>query len=412
MSNDKPKAIVLGGTFPHKHLIELLQKRGYFTILVDFLDNPPAKASADVHVQKSTLDLDEVLEVAKNYEASLVIATCIDQANVTACYVSEKLGLPHPYSYETSLNVSDKVRMKRIMHDQNIPTSKHIEFESKEGLVESGLTFPLIVKPSDSNSSKGVRRANNIEEALTFVDAAFQVSRNKKVIVEEFKEGREIGLDCFIKDGQSYIIISRERRKIKKSKDTIQQIYGSFWPAQIPDEAFERFHQVIKGISKAFGLNNTPLLIQAIYNDDTGEINVLEFAPRIGGGDNYDIIKRSTGFDVIECSIDSFLGLDPNLDFKQPEFIFADNYIYVEDCTFSQMINYQPLIEEEVIEYAKVYKNKGAVISGDISSNNRVGVFTVKANSIEGILEKLEIANARIDVLDINQNSVIRKDIY
>ena len=113
--NNKPIAIVLGGTFPHIELIKNLQQRGYYAVLVDYLDHPPAKDFADEHLQESTLDQDRVLDIAQSRGAKLVISTCIDQANVTACYVAEKLGLPAPYSYETALSVTNKGLMKEKM---------------------------------------------------------------------------------------------------------------------------------------------------------------------------------------------------------------------------------------------------------------------------------------------------------
>ena len=37
------KAIVLGGVAPHISLIERLKNRGFEVILIDYLDDPPAK---------------------------------------------------------------------------------------------------------------------------------------------------------------------------------------------------------------------------------------------------------------------------------------------------------------------------------------------------------------------------------
>ena len=93
---NKPIAIVLGGTNPHKALIENLRTRGYYTLLIDYNENPPAKEIADNHIKFSTLDQEGVLSIAKSVNAELVISTCVDQANVTACYVGEKLELPIP----------------------------------------------------------------------------------------------------------------------------------------------------------------------------------------------------------------------------------------------------------------------------------------------------------------------------
>jgi len=111
---NKLVAIVLGGTYPHKSLINNLKLRGYYTILIDYYAFPPAKVDADEHIQESTLDKGKVLEIAKKRNASLVISTCIDHANVTACYVAEELNLPAPYSYEIALTVTNK-NMTRFM---------------------------------------------------------------------------------------------------------------------------------------------------------------------------------------------------------------------------------------------------------------------------------------------------------
>ena len=63
------KAIVLGGTYPHSALIQKLKARGYYTILVDYLDHPAAKPFADEHIQESTLDMDKVCQIAKEQKA-------------------------------------------------------------------------------------------------------------------------------------------------------------------------------------------------------------------------------------------------------------------------------------------------------------------------------------------------------
>ena len=83
---EKQIALVLGGTVPHMELIRQLKERGYYTILIDYLDNPPAADVADEHIKESTLDEEKVLEIAKQRRASLVISGCVDQANISACY--------------------------------------------------------------------------------------------------------------------------------------------------------------------------------------------------------------------------------------------------------------------------------------------------------------------------------------
>ena len=177
------KAIVLGGTSPHIELIKQLQGRGYYVILVDYLDNPPAKKYADLHLQESTMDEDVVLDIAKKYEVSLVISACVDQANITACYVAEKLGLTKPYSYETAKNITNKGYMKKVMVENNVPTTKYVYLEKDDEINELQLKYPMIVKPADSCAASGVKKAENREELEQYLKNAKEVSRTGRTVV-------------------------------------------------------------------------------------------------------------------------------------------------------------------------------------------------------------------------------------
>lgn len=407
---EKDVAIILGGTFPHIELIKKLKDRSYFTVLIDYLNDPPAKKFADEHIIESTLDKELVLEIAKKRNAKLIISSCVDQANVTACFVAEKLNLPHPYSYETANMISNKLSMKKTMIESGIPTSKFEEIESYKQLSNHKLKYPLIIKPSDSNSSKGVRKVTNNKELNEFAEYAFSISRNKKILIEEFIEGIEIGVDCYIENGNAKIIMTRERIKVNDSSIKTQQIIGSFWPADLSDNNIKVINQIANKIAATFQLQNTPLMFQAILNND--EINVIEFAPRIGGGENYRIIKELTNFDFIDASINSYLSIPFSIKFNTPKYILFDNYIYTKPAIFSEIIGSKELFDNNLVEYVNVYKSKGATIASEMSSNNRVGVMTLKSTNRHSIINKLKDSMKIIDVHDIEGNSIMLKNIY
>ena len=408
--HNKPVAVVLGGTFPHMTLVEKLQRRGYYTILVDYYDNPPARAVADEHVQESTLDKEKVLDIARSRNAALVISACIDQANVTACYVAVKLGLPAPYSYETALHVTNKILMKERMIGHNIPTAKFIRVRDIKDYKNHELRFPVIVKPTDSNSSKGVRKAYDDNELCIFLEDALKISRSDEAIIEEYKVGREIGVDCFIKNKEATIIMTKERRKIMAKEDPIQQIYGCIWPADISENIYNDFKKIADQIARTFNLDNTPLMVQAIVNGN--EIDVIEFAPRVGGGESFRIIKLSTGFDIIEAAIDSFLEIRVKLDHKSPEKYYAENFIYAKPGLFGSISGHENLLGNGAIEYLDNYKTKGTEIGAELSSNNRVGVFTVKSDDESKLFGKIDAVIENIEVYDIHGEPIMRKDIY
>lgn len=407
---NKQVAIILGGTFPHISLLEKLKERGYYTVLIDFFENPPAKLFADEHVMASTLDKDTVLEISKQKKASLVISAYIDQANVTACYVAEKLNLPHPYSYETALNVTNKLLMKSLMLNNNIPTSKFVVITNIDECEGVDLSYPVIVKPTDSNSSKGVRKADSLEELKSFAEKAFEISRNKKVIIEEYIIGKEIGIDCYISNGKATVLITKERRKIPAVMNQNEQIFGCIWPMTLSDSDFKPIEQIAERISMVFGLDNTPLMIQAIVNQDG--INVIEFGARFGGGESFRIIKLATGFDPTSAVIDSYLGNEFALNHEIPEFYYADNFIYAKQGNFNEILGFESFLDDNTIEYIDSYKTKGALIGNELSSNNRVGVFTVKAKDKTSLMKKINSVLSNIDVIDLNGRSIMKRDIY
>ena len=408
---NKPIAIVLGGTYPHKKLLRNLKLRGYYTILVDYFLNPPAKIDADEHILESTLDEEKVLEIARERNASLVISTCIDHANVIACYVAEQLNLPAPYSYEIALTVTRKDIMKAIMASNGIPTSKYIIVTQNWDFNFEGLRFPLIVKPTDSNSSKGVRKASDLTELERYLKDALQISRNGSAIIEEFVEGKEIGADCYVQDKKVTVLATREKQKIDLDKENpVQQMQGSICPADITGEQLKKLKTIGEKIAEVFNLNNTPLLIQAIIEQDN--INVIEFAPRIGGGENYSFVQLYAGFDIIDAAVNSFLGLPVRLDDNSSEFYYSDVFLYSKPSVFGHVNGDEELLKEKIIEFFHLFKAPGTEIGIDLSSNNRIGSFLVKSKTKEELSDKIKKSLNKFEVYDIHGNPVMRKDIY
>ena len=144
MKNSKKKtALVLGGTVPHAELIRQLKNRGYYTILIDYFDNPPAASFADVHLKDSAMDYEAVLCIAKEYNADLVLSSCLDQQINIAMSVAEELGISHPFSSETAQKVTNKKLMKKIMVDNGIPTAKYRLVSDDADVKTLKLEYPL-----------------------------------------------------------------------------------------------------------------------------------------------------------------------------------------------------------------------------------------------------------------------------
>ncbi len=406
----KPIAIVLGGTNPHVALVKNLQDRGYHVLLIDYYENPPAAATADEHLRESSLDKELVFEIARQRNARLVISACVDQANVTACYVAEKLGLPAPYSYETALNVTNKGIMKKMMLDGGVPTSKYIVVERVGDPQVASLTFPVVVKPSDSNGSKGVKKVSTLSELDAGLRSAFEISRVGTAIVEEFCEGKEISVDCFVQNKKAHVIMMRQKYNMIYNDDSVIACYASIAPAKVNPAASRSIQRIADDISKVFGLGNTSLLIQVMVNGD--EVNVIEFAPRVGGGLSYRTVKLNTGFDILDATVNSYLGVSSRLEYKEPEVYYSANNIYALPGVFGSAKNYQQLIKDGVIEEYYPHKTRGMEIGFDMASRDRVGSFVAQDREEKTLLAKIKKTIDSLEIYDLKGRSIIKRDIY
>lgn len=388
------KVLVLAGGFDQIALIQELKERGHFVILVDYYDNPPAKYYADKHIVASTLDVAKVEFIAKVEQVGLICTACTDQALLTVAYVSERLGLPCYISYQTGLNVTNKSYMKEILVKNDIPTSKYA-IVSDSGINSiKGFSYPLVVKPVDCNSSKGVKRVDNVDDYVSFVRDALNFSRTHTAIVEEYKEGTEISADFYIDHGKAKFLSATTSLKIKNRKSFT--ILGSDYPAV---DCFhrEKIVAIATKITKAFDLDNTPLLIQFISNKD--EINVLEFSARMGGGSKYRLIQVLSGVNIMSTYVDRILGGLPKVDpVKQVDYCKLI-YLYCKPGVFDHVEGFDELALGGYVDDYFVYKTKGMVIHGAETSGDRPAGYLCTSSSQELLCQKIKYIDSRLKVI-------------
>lgn len=388
------KILVLAGGSDQIALINELKRRGHYIVLVDYFDNPPAKSYADKHIVASTLDVEKVEQIAKSENADLICTACTDQALLTVSYVSEKLGLPCYIDYQTGLNVTNKSYMKKVLLKNNIPTAKFVIVKSPDVSAVNGFTFPLVVKPVDCNSSKGVKKVESLEEFRTYVAEAINYSRTKSAIVEEFKEGIEISADFYIENGVAKFLSATNSLKIKNRKSFT--ILCSDYPA-ITGEQEVAVTKIATDIAKAFLLNNTPLLIQLIVKNS--EINVIEFSARMGGGSKYKLIEVLSGVDIMSKYVDLILGGCPHMHPSKQVDYCKMVYIYCQPGVYDHMEGLEQMKSEGVIDDYFLYKTKGMEIQKAETSGDRPAGYLCSAKNSDDLWKKIDYIDSQIKAI-------------
>lgn len=410
MAQAKPLAIVLAGTHPHIPLIDNLKARGYHVLLVDYLESPPARKAADEHSRVSTLAMDDVLALARERKAALVISACVDRANVTAAYVAERLGLPRPYDFATAELVANKLRMKEELVRLGIPTAAFRVLGSAAEAAQLAMSLPVVAKPIDTGGSKGVRKASNAEELRLAVDEAFSVTRSAQILVEEFLEGEEVSADCVVQNGEPHILVLRKRYVQRSVDGAVLSAYASVSPARIPAAARAAIQRATRDIARGFGLRTTPLLVQFMVHGD--DARVIEFAPRVGGGLNYRFVLLNTGVDIIDATVNAYLGRPTALADGIGRDYLAANHVYTQAGRFGELRHHDGLVADGTVAEIYIHKARGAPIGASMSSSERVASFMVRADSEAELLRRTREAMQRLDVIDVDGRSIIRRDVY
>lgn len=394
--------LVLAGGADQIALICELKRRGHKTILIDYYDNPPAKHFADKHIKASTLDINIVESIARQEGVELVCTACTDQALLTVACVSERLGLPCYISYETGLKVTNKSYMKKVMAKNAIPTSNFIIIEKTDAYQIKDFTFPLVVKPVDCNSSKGVKRIETIDEFESYSKEAILLSRTHTAIVEEFKEGREISADFYIDHGIAKLLSATTSLKIKNSKSFT--ILCSDYPA-INCKQEKKLISIATKIAKAFSLDNTPLLIQLIVNDK--DMNVIEFSTRMGGGSKYKLIEILSGVNIMSKFVDRILGDTPSVSPSKQINYCKMVYIYCKPGVLDHVEGLNELKEKGIIVEYFIYKTSGMVITGSETSGDRPAGYLCIADDEIQLRNKVNYADSHIRVISNNGSDIM-----
>ncbi len=227
--------MVLAGGNDQCALIEELRR--YFNgeveiILIDMNDKVKAVKYADRFIKISTMDRLAVLQAAQQENVDYILTACGDQPLSTMAYVSEQLGLPTYLSQDMVRELTNKRFMKDKMVRNGIPTARHIYIDRNWNGCMPDFQYPLVVKPVDSNGSKGVKKVFSHDDLQKSLEMAFSYSLSGDVIIEEYKSGEELSVDIYVEGKIAKLLSVTASKKIKENKQSFT-IVQSYYPAPI-----------------------------------------------------------------------------------------------------------------------------------------------------------------------------------
>lgn len=197
------KALILNITYNDIEMMKALKKMGYYVYAIGLYSGLHGQKYADEYIQQDYSKKDEVFELAKRLKVEAICACCNDTGVITAAYVAEKLGFKGHDTYENALLIHHKEKFNQFLIDNKMQTMfsrSYNEIEEVYRDVDRGefKDFPFIVKPVDLCGGVGVEKVDNIEILKYAIEKAFSVSREKRIVIEKFIEGKQYGLCTFL----------------------------------------------------------------------------------------------------------------------------------------------------------------------------------------------------------------------
>lgn len=270
------KIFILGGSNLQLDLILEAKKMFFYTIVLDMDENCIGKKWCDEFLPINIADKEAVLQKAKEYKIDVILTSATELGNVTACFVGEKLGL-NTNSYETALNTTNKILMKKILQNANI---KNAVFDVvDETLATSWNQFPCIVKPSDSSAGRGLSYCVNKDELPDAFKKAMRYATDKKILIEEYIEGVQYSCET-VSSKSKHQIVAINSEYIHPLPHIMEVSHTI--PAHIDNATKEQIKDIIPkildGFNILYGASHIELRVTPNH-----EIYVIEIASRVGG---------------------------------------------------------------------------------------------------------------------------------
>ncbi|EXJ23325.1 Phosphoribosylglycinamide synthetase, ATP-grasp (A) domain protein [Alkalibacterium sp. AK22] len=376
------KILLLGGSTQQIPAIEYANKKGYYTVLCDYLPDNPGQHVAKVFYCVSTTDKEAILKVAKKEKVDGIVAYASDPAAPTAAYVAEQLGLPtNPFSSVEILTFKDKFRTFLKENHFNCPKAQsYTSFEQAKQDIEN-FNFPVMVKPIDSSGSKGVSKVLKLEDFEQAFEIALEHSRSQHIIVEEFivqDHPYMIAGDCFVVDGQVtyWGLLNSHRHKGANPYVPI----GTSYPIYISEDRFnlvkKETQKLFDCLNIKFGAFNVEIMI-----DQNEQLYFVEMGPRNGGNMIPDLLFMATGEDMIAATIESALGQGYTFSQDKPHKTFISTYVLHTEQTGRLLdIKYKEGIEGKILKKI-LYKKNGELVQRFYGSNKALGIVFLNFNN-------------------------------
>ena len=322
------KIAIIGANEFQNPLIEKAKEMGFETHVFAWEAGDIGERTADVFHPISITEKQAIWDVCRAVGVAACCSIGSDLAVGTVNYIQRKLGNPcNPEITDTV--ATDKYEMRQALRDAGVACPGFLKVRAvpaAEAL--AGLTYPMIVKPTDRSGSRGIFKVTNYAELSAAVPQSIAQSFGRQAIIEEFIDGPEYSCESVSFEGE-HTVLALTKKHTTGTPHFIET--GHVEPSDIPAELIPTVHGQVKAALDALHIQYGASHAEFKLASD-GRVRIIEVGARMGGDCiGSDLVYLSTGIDFMAAVIDTALGKAPDLAVKRPPCQAEIRFIFDED---------------------------------------------------------------------------------
>ena len=293
------------------------------TLGVDIVCASEKPSTFEVHAPDHLLTLDftdpdgaatKVAELAARRPLRAVVGVD-DLTTVAAAAIAERLGL-RTNAVAAVTAARDKFQMRQCLAAAGVPIPRFRRIALKDDpfLAARGVQFPCVLKPLALSASRGVIRANNVDQFMAaFRRIAALLARDdvevsgdatQYLLAEEYVPGLEVALEGLLLGGTLHTLALFDKPDPLEGPYFEETLYVT--PSRLPTAVQGAIERVAAAACTALGLVEGPVHAELRFND-AGPW-VLEVAARSIGGLCSRTLRFGTGMTLEEIILRHALG--------------------------------------------------------------------------------------------------------
>lgn len=405
------KILVPGAGYGQEPVIKKAKELGFHVIVVSPQGDYPGLKYADKHYTEDVRNKEKLLKIAQDEKIDGIVSDQNDIPVETIGYIVDNLNLTGN-SYKVSKVFSRKHLMRKKCSELGVPAISFFNVKSIESAIIAAnkIGYPVIIKPVDNQSSKGVFKANSDDELNKFFDQSISFSFTNEVIVEQFINGTEFCVEGLAINGEYKNLLMLERTYFQNIDIFVPSMVTS--PVSLSLENQEQLLDLNHKICTGFGIENGLTHAEYLLNEEDNQFYLVEVAARGGGVFiSSHLISYACGFDTSELLVRMALGERLTLsDYRFSQKAVRYICFYIEDGRLIRIngANNIKKMENVILFYDDTLK-PGKKFEGLKDKSSRLGPICVGANSIEEIYSTTEKIKK---VFSVDTNNPFSKVIW